>query len=125
MLGDKNAISTLAVKDINIAKGFYERTVGLTPLPTHEPDVLAYKSGDAQVLVYQSSYAGTNKATAATWVVGDELETIVKTLKDKGVRFEKYDFPDATFKDGVHVMGAHRAAWFKDPDGNILAMVNG
>ena len=53
-----------------------------------------------------------------------ELENI-KTLKDKGVKFEHYDMPDVKMEGDVHVMGKLKAAWFKDPDGNILNLVNG
>lgn len=83
-----------------------------------------YKTGDSQVLIYRSQYAGTNKATAATWPVGDDVEREVQSLKSKGVSFEHYDMPGTTVKGDVHVMGDMKSAWFKDPDGNILAMVS-
>ena len=125
MLGDKDVMATIAVKDTQVAKKFYEGTLGLKPAPQQEKGVLAYKSGNSTVMVYESQYARTNKATAATWVVGPELESVVRGLKAKGVTFEKYDFPGTTHEGDVHVMGKMKAAWFKDPDGNILAIVNG
>jgi catechol 2,3-dioxygenase-like lactoylglutathione lyase family enzyme len=125
VLENKNAIATIPVKDINTAKRFYEGALGLKPGPGSEPGVLSYKSGNTPVLVYQSQYAGTNKATAATWVVGEDVENVVQELKTKGVSFEKYDFPDTTRKGDIHIHGNNKAAWFKDPDGNILAIVNG
>ena len=125
MLGNKDAVATIAVKDAKVAKRFYEGTLGLKPASSEEPGVLSYKSGNSAVLVYESKFAGTNKATAATWVVGDDVEGIVQALKAKGVTFEKYDFPGTTRKGDVHVSGKIKAAWFKDPDGNILAVVNG
>lgn len=48
-----------------------------------------------------------------------------RELKDKGVAFEHYDFPGMVLEGDVHVMGELKAAWFKDPDGNILAIMNG
>jgi hypothetical protein len=75
------------------------------------------------VLVYHSQYAGTNKATAATWMV-DDVEGHAKDLKAKGVKFEHYDLPGMTRKGDVHVAGTMKAAWFKDPDGNILALTS-
>ena len=85
----------------------------------------AYRSGSSTILVYQSRFAGTNKATAATWLVGDALEAIVRALTTKGVVFEHYDLPETTRQGDVHVSGKTRVAWFKDPDGNILSIVNG
>ena len=124
MLGDKDAIATIAVKDLNAAKKFYEGTLGFKPVPSGQPEVANYKSGKSTLLVYQSQFAGTNKATAVTWTV-DDTEAEVRALGAKGVTFEHYQFPDMTLKGDVHVMGDMKAAWFKDPDGNILAIVGG
>ena len=124
VLGTVDAIATCAVKDIDIANRFYEGTLSLEPLPSEESGVLVYKSGKSSILVYQSQYAGTNKATAVTWAVKD-LESAVEALKAKGVRFEHYDLPGTTRKGDVHGSGKTKAAWFKDPDGNILALVSG
>ena len=124
MLGNKDAIPTVAVKSVVAARKFYEGTLGLEPIPTPEAGVLSYKSGKASLLVYESQYAGTNKATAVSWAV-DDLEGVVRDLKARGVRFEHYDLPDTTRKGDVHGSGKTRAAWFKDPDGNILALISG
>lgn len=123
MLGNTDAIATIAVKDVKVAKKFYEGTLGLRPADTRESGVLSYASGNSTVLVYESRYAGTNKATAVTWVVGD-VEGVAKALKEKGITFEHYDFPGMVRKGDVHVAGRVRNAWFKDPDGNILSIVS-
>jgi catechol 2,3-dioxygenase-like lactoylglutathione lyase family enzyme len=125
MLADKAAIATIPVKDIEVAKKFYSDTLGLKPGRTEEAEVLSYQSGDSEILVYESKFAGTNKATAATWVLGDELDPVMKQLKAKGVKFEHYDFPDMKREGDIHIAGNTRAAWFKDPDGNILSIVDG
>lgn len=78
----------------------------------------------AAIIVYQSQYAGTNKATSATWVVGEDMDVLVKELKSKGVQFEHYDMPNTTLKDDIHFDGDMKVAWFKDPDGNILNIIN-
>ena len=122
MLENTDAIATIAVKKIEAARKFYEGTLGLKQTRSEETGVLGYKSGNSSVLVYESQYAGTNKATAATWAV-ENLEGVVRDLKAKGVRFEHYDFPGATRNGDVHGTGKTKAAWFKDPDGNILALV--
>jgi catechol-2,3-dioxygenase len=124
MLGDSAAIATIAVKDIKRAKQFYENTLGLKPLDSEQQGVVNYKTGKSKVLVYQSQFAGTNRATAATWELAD-VEGVVNKLKSKGVAFEHYEMPGMTLKGDVHVAGGFKAAWFKDPDGNILALVGG
>jgi catechol 2,3-dioxygenase-like lactoylglutathione lyase family enzyme len=124
MLADKDAVATVAVKDLNAAKKFYGDTLGLKLTPVPEPEVLNYKSGNSTVLVYKSQFAGSNEATSVTWIV-DDVEGTVKDLKAKGVAFEHYDFPGMTRKGDIHIAGKSKAAWFKDPDGNILAVVSG
>ena len=84
MLEKTDAMSTVAVKDVKLARKFYEGTLGLQPVRSEEMGVVSYKSGNSTVLVYQSSFAGTNKATAVTWAVGDKLENIVSALNAKG-----------------------------------------
>ena len=123
MLGNTDAIATVAVRNVEAARKFYEGTLGLKPTRSEEPVVLSYKSGKASVLVYESQFAGTNKATAVTWAVED-LEGAVRDLKAKGIRFEHYDMPGTTRKGDIHGAGKTKAAWFKDPDGNILALVS-
>jgi catechol 2,3-dioxygenase-like lactoylglutathione lyase family enzyme len=124
MLGGKVAAATLAVSDMERARDFYESTLGLEPLQEEMGSVL-YKSGSSMLLVYPSEYAGTNQATAATWAAGDDFDAIVQQLKSKGVSFEHYDdWPDTTREGDVHAMGELKGVWFKDPDGNILSVVN-
>jgi catechol 2,3-dioxygenase-like lactoylglutathione lyase family enzyme len=123
MLGDSDAIATIPVKNIDVAREFYQDKLGLMTGPSREKGVLTCKSGTSSVLVYESKYAGTNEATAATWAV-DDVDGAVDTLREKGVSFEHYDLPNMTRKGDVHVSGEMKAAWFKDPDGNILALVS-
>ncbi|MDQ6893859.1 MAG: VOC family protein [Acidobacteriota bacterium] len=125
MLGDKKVIATIAVRDIGRAKKFYAETLGLAEVPSGEPEVLAFASGGSRLMVYRSELAGGNRATAATWVVGDQVDAIVRDLKGRGIVFERYDLPQTTREGDVHVAGKTRVAWFKDPEGNILSVVNG
>ena len=81
------------------------------------------RRGGSLLLVYESSYGGANEATAASWQVGD-IEQEISELTAKGVSFEHYDLPGATRQGAVHVLGSLKAAWFKDPDGNILNIVS-
>jgi catechol 2,3-dioxygenase-like lactoylglutathione lyase family enzyme len=124
LLGDRNAVANLAVKNLNTARRFYEDTLGLAPVEEEGDEVVVYKSGDTVVNVYRSQYAGTNEATAVTWPVGDDIEEVVGALRDKGVTFEHYDMPGMTLKGDIHVADKMKVAWFKDPDGNILNLIN-
>jgi extradiol dioxygenase family protein len=120
MLAAKDAMATVAVKDLTAAKKFYGGTLGLKQNGLDTPEAVTYRSGNSTIVVYRSQFAATNKATSATWSVGDELEAIVQTLKKAGVTFEHYDFPGLDLKGDIHIGGGFRAAWFKDPEGNIL-----
>jgi catechol 2,3-dioxygenase-like lactoylglutathione lyase family enzyme len=124
MLGSKDAVANIAVKDLETAKRFYEGTLGLKPIDSEDDELVVYKSGNTVLNVYRSQYAGTNKATAVTWSVGDDVEGVVRALKAKGVSFEHYDMPGAKLEGDVHVFGDMKVVWFKDPDGNILNLVN-
>ena len=119
MLKDHKSSAIVAVSDVDRARRFYGDTLGLD-LIGEGGDPLMFRTGDTRLVVYPSEFAGTNEANAVVWGVGDELEAIVADLCGKGVSFERYDFEGSTFADGIHHMGDFRAAWFKDPDGNIL-----
>ena len=124
MFAGKPAVATVAVKDIERASHFYEGTLGLRLGDKQEEGTRTYQSGDTALLVYESQYAGSNKATAVTWAVGD-VEDTVRELKSKGVSFEIYDMPGLTRRGDVYIGGSMQVAWFKDPDGNIHAVVSG
>jgi catechol 2,3-dioxygenase-like lactoylglutathione lyase family enzyme len=124
MLGDKDAAANIAVKNLEVAKKFYEDTLGLTQVGNEGQELIVFSSGSSMINVYRSQYAGTNQATAVTWVVGEDVEGIVQALKAKGVTFEHYDMPDMKREGDIHIAGNMKVAWFKDPDGNILNIVN-
>lgn len=125
MLGNIDAMATVAVKDLAAAKSFYGGKLGLKENEAEsETDVAVYRSGGASIVVYQSEFAGTNRATSVTWGAGNEFDDIVATLQRAGVPFEHYDFPGMRVEGDVHVADGFRAAWFTDPDGNILHINN-
>ena len=123
MLKDADAVATIAVKNLNAAAKFYEETLGLSRSGGEDGEVIVFESGDTSINVYKSNFAGTNKATALTWTV-DDVDDVVRTLKGKGIKFEHYDLPETRREGDVHVSGDIKVAWFKDPDGNILSVVN-
>jgi catechol 2,3-dioxygenase-like lactoylglutathione lyase family enzyme len=125
MLANKDVAANIAVKDLTRAQKFYAGTLGLKEAEREGEEVIAYRSGNSTVLVYRSEFAGTNKATCMTWVVGDEVDQIARELTSKGVAFEHYDMPGLKLEGDVHVGHGMKVAWFKDPDGNILNIVSG
>ena len=125
MLGNKDATANIAVRNLEATKKFYEDTLGLTQADAEGQDAIVFKSGNSTVIVYRSQYAGTNQATAVTWMVGKEaIENIVQQLKVKGITFERYDMLGVTREGDIHVADNMKVAWFKDPDGNILNIVS-
>lgn len=124
LLGDRNAVANIAVKNMTTARKFYEGTLGLQQIDAEGDELVVYKSGGSAINVYRSEYAGTNQATAVTWTVGEDVEGVVRELKAKGVEFEHYDMPEMKLQGDVHVGGGMKVAWFKDPDGNILNIAN-
>ena len=125
MLGNKDAVANIAVKNLQTARKFYEGTLGLKAVDAEGEELIVFKSGNSTLYVYRSQYAGTNRATAVTWTVGAELESVVRELKGKGITFEHYDMPGMKHEGDIHVGGNMKIAWFKDPDGNILSIVGG
>src|SRR5262245_46868934 len=124
MLAGKEPIGTIAVKDLAVARKFYEGTLGLKVDDASGTEAHTYRSGGSRLIVYRSQFAGTNKATALNFIGGDEIDRIVKGLRDRGVKFEHYDMPEVKREGDIHGAGPMRMAWFKDPDGNILCVMN-
>lgn len=122
MFGNTNAAANIAVRNLETAKHFYEDTIGLKPVGGEGDELIVFRSGNSTINVYRSQYAGTNKATAVTWML-DDVDGAVRKLKAKGVTFEHYDMPGMTREGDVYSGGGMKVAWFKDPDGNILNIV--
>jgi catechol 2,3-dioxygenase-like lactoylglutathione lyase family enzyme len=121
-LTDGHAWATIAVSDLDRAKGFYEGTLGFKG-SREDPNIgILYEAGDGtKFLVYPSQFAGTSQATSITFDVAD-FDVTMKDLREKGITFEEYDLPYLKTVDGVAEMAGMKGAWFKDPDGNILAI---
>ena len=125
MLGKADATPMIAVKDLDRARKFYEDKLGLTAREEMGGEVLTVQSGSTPITVYKSEFAGTNKATTLTFSVND-IAKEVSELKDKGIFFEKYDLPGLEPRGDLYVgEGGFKTAWFKDPDGNILSLMQG
>jgi catechol 2,3-dioxygenase-like lactoylglutathione lyase family enzyme len=120
ILNESRVFATLAVNDIAAGKQFYGGTLGLKQVDENEGGV-TYESGGGRLFVYVSPTAGKGQATCAFWEVSD-VQKVIEDLKGKGIAFEHYDMPGATWEGDAMVMGGEKVAWFKDADGNILGV---
>ena len=123
MLGRADATPMIAVKDLDRARQFYEDKLGLKEVDDFG-EGFVLKSGDTKFEVYRSEFAGTNKATALTFEV-DDIHDEVRELKEKGIFFEDYDLPGLERQGDLYVAEGFKTTWFKDPDGNILSLIEG
>jgi catechol 2,3-dioxygenase-like lactoylglutathione lyase family enzyme len=126
MLSDITPVATLPTADMAKARRFYEETLGLAP-PREGMGGVTYTCGDGTVFVYESGYAGSNKATAVSFNVAmTAFDDEVATLRDKGVSFLTFEAEGLEWNDGVaSTGGVMKSVWFTDPDGNILNIVAG
>ena len=126
MLKDCNSSAIVAVSDIARARTFYEDTLGLTLIDSNaEAGVMAFRTGDTRLTVYRSEFAGTNRANAVTWDLNGDIVAVVDDLRAKGVTFEHYPDMGMTLNGDIHEAGPAKLVWFKDPDGNILHLIEG
>jgi predicted enzyme related to lactoylglutathione lyase len=120
MLKDATIHVYLPATDVARARKFYEQVIGLTPKQDYAGGVV-YECGGAEAFLYPTPNAGTSKASQAYWQVAD-VEAEVADLKARGVTFEEYDMPNMPMKNSIVTAGGARTAWFKDTEGNILAV---
>jgi catechol 2,3-dioxygenase-like lactoylglutathione lyase family enzyme len=120
MLGKLDVAAMIPVRDLPRARQWYFEKLGFEPV-TEMPDGLNYRSGSSTFSLYQTQFSGTAKHTLMGWQA-DDLEREMRELRAKGIKFEEYDMPGLKTVNGVATMGNERAAWFKDLDGNILAV---
>lgn len=112
----------IPARDVARARRFYEEKLGLVP-KREEAGGLVYEFGQGTTcFLYQTPNAGTSRASQAFWQVQD-IEREVAELKARGVEFEDYDVPGERSPSGVVTAGGAKAAWFKDSEGNILALI--
>jgi catechol 2,3-dioxygenase-like lactoylglutathione lyase family enzyme len=121
MLSKSMVAATLPAKNMDRAKKFYSEKLGFKPGQTFPDGSVLYQCKESAFLVYPSEFAGTAKNTALGWAT-DDVEREVKELRSKGVVFEEYDMPGLKTVNGIATMGDIKAAWFKDSEGNILAI---
>ena len=127
MLGNWPLYANVLVGDIDRARAFYEGILGMEPIRTAESEVV-YRSGTTRFAISRVDDAGETAHTVGSFVV-DDIGPIVAGLRAKGVRFEDYDLPGLVTVEGIATFAADgitlpdRVAWFRDPDGNLLSLV--
>jgi catechol 2,3-dioxygenase-like lactoylglutathione lyase family enzyme len=122
MLSQHTPVATLPTRDLPNARAFYEDTLGFTPERESVAGV-SYKSGAAMVFLYESEYAGTNKATAVSFDVPlSAFDEEVRALREKGISFLTFEAEGLEWNGGVASMagGDMKSVWFTDPDGNVI-----
>ena len=124
MLARAHIAAIVPVSDLERAIEFYGATLGLE-LDVRRDDLpenreAEFRAGDGTLVVYESVGAGQSRATVAAFRV-DDLDAVVSELRGRGVAFQDYDLPDLKTEGGIAAIGDLRAAWARDPDGNIIA----
>jgi catechol 2,3-dioxygenase-like lactoylglutathione lyase family enzyme len=121
MLKLARIVPYIPVTNVARARKFYEEKLGLTPKEEYAGGVI-YECGDGSwVFMYPSAGAGTSKASTAFWAV-DDVAAEVRELKARGVVFEEYNMPGIKMENSIASAGGAKTAWFKDSEGNILAI---
>jgi predicted enzyme related to lactoylglutathione lyase len=123
MLQDAPMYAYIPARDLARARAFYEGKLGLRARVEHNGGVVYEFGKGTAAFLYQTPNAGTSKASQAFWSVAD-VDAVIVALKAKGVVFEEYpDMPGERSKEGAVIAGGAKAAWFRDSEGNIMAVI--
>ncbi len=123
MLSEHLVFPILLAKDLDASRDFYHGVLGLEIAREDAGDRIVFRSGGGSQLVVTLSTVGTSDTqTQAAWRVSD-IHAALADLRARGVRIEEYVAPDPVTTDGIADMGHSWAAWFVDPSGNVLAVV--
>jgi catechol 2,3-dioxygenase-like lactoylglutathione lyase family enzyme len=122
MLTERRAHTTLPVVDLDRARVFWEGTLGFAPFETY-PGAVLYRTAEGSVFALSRGSSAAGGATTQMAFSVPDVVTEVAELKARGVVFEEYDFPSLTTVGGIGRIGAGRAAWFKDPEGNLVGVL--
>ncbi len=124
MLQNSPIIPYIPVSDLQRARKFYEEVIGFTPTMETNGGIVYTCGGATEVFMYVSQGAGTSQASQAFFNVKD-IKAEMAELRGRGLTFEHYDFPGMKMEDGIMTGGGAMAAWFKDSEGNIMAIIQG
>jgi predicted enzyme related to lactoylglutathione lyase len=122
MLQDSPIYAYIPAKDVARARRFYEGKLGFKPKEEINGGVVYEFGGGTACFLYETPNAGTSQASQAFWSV-DDVDREIEALKARGVVFEDYDMPGERSAAGAITEGGAKAAWFKDSEGNIMALI--
>lgn len=122
MLQNSPMYAYIPANDVGRARRFYEEKLGFKPKQEVAGGVVYEFGKGTACFLYPTPNAGTSRASQAFWQV-DDVEREVADLKARGVRFEEYDMPGLKTENSIATGGGAKAAWFKDSEGNILAVI--
>lgn len=122
MLMDSPMYAYIPVSNLERARRFYEQKVGLKAAREIAGGVAYEFANGTACFMYPTPNAGTSRASQAFWQVAD-VEKEVAELKARGVTFEEYDLPGLKTRNGIATAGGAKSAWFKDSEGNIMAII--
>jgi predicted enzyme related to lactoylglutathione lyase len=122
MLSDARYETSLPCSDLERAKAFYSDKLGLTPASEQAAGVLYEGHDGTRFLLFSSTGSASGSHSQMGFMVAD-IDAEVRDLKQRGVRFEEYDFPGFDEATGIASVGGARAAWFKDSEGNLLGII--
>jgi predicted enzyme related to lactoylglutathione lyase len=122
MLQKSPMYAYIPAQNVERARKFYEEKLGFEPKEEVAGGVVYECAGGTACFLYPTDNAGTSKASQAFWQVED-IEREVAELKRRGVKLEEYDMPEVNMENGIATGGGAKAAWFKDSEGNIMAVI--
>ena len=122
MLGEHQVFPILLSKDLDASRAFYHGVLGLDILREDPDDRIVFRSAEGRLVVTLSTVGTKDSQTQLAWLVPD-IHAALTDLRARGVRIEEYTAPDPVTTNGIADMGHSWAAWFIDPSGNCLAVV--
>ena len=122
MLSDYPIFPILLSTDMAASRAFYHEILGLEIVSESDERILLKSGGGTGLLISRSTMGTSDTQTQVAWRVAD-IHAAIAWLRSRGVRVEEYEPPDPKTTDGVADMGHSWAAWFIDPSGNVLSVV--
>jgi predicted enzyme related to lactoylglutathione lyase len=122
MLQQSPLYAYIPARDLERARQFYEGKLGFVPKQESNGGVVYEFAGGTACFLYPTPHAGTSQASQAFWDVAD-VDKEITELRDRGVVFEDFDLPGERSAAGAVTAGGAKAAWFRDSEGNIMALI--